>query len=101
MADYYDRLGNHLSLMEWARRLENRRYATVALTRLGDVVVSTVWLGINHNWSEGPPIIFETMVFGGKHDQEQYRYTTESMAMSGHQAVVAEIMKESQDDESS
>lgn len=25
--------------------------------------VSTVFLGINHNYGEGPPLLFETMVF--------------------------------------
>lgn len=28
-----------------------------------DYRVSTVFLGIDHNWGEGPPLLFETMVF--------------------------------------
>ena len=32
--------------------------------------VSTVWLGIDLGyWGWGPPIIFETMIFGGEHRQ--------------------------------
>lgn len=43
----------------------------VAKTKVGDAYVSTVFLGVNHNFSgKGPPILWETMVFGGKHDQE-------------------------------
>lgn len=36
------------------------------------VKVSTVCLGLNHNWDDdGDPIIFETMVFGGVLDGYQ------------------------------
>jgi hypothetical protein len=30
---------------------------------LGVVVVSTVFLGLDHSFGEGPPLLFETMVF--------------------------------------
>ena len=30
---------------------------------IGDYWVSTVFLGIDHNWGAGNPILFETMVF--------------------------------------
>lgn len=37
---------------------------------IGRCWVSTVFLGLDHNYSEeGPPILWETMVFGGPHDQ--------------------------------
>jgi hypothetical protein len=32
-------------------------------TRIGDLEVSTVFLSINHRLGEGPPILWETMVF--------------------------------------
>jgi hypothetical protein len=36
----------------------------VALTRIGPFEVSTVFLGIDHNFRmDGPPMIFETMTF--------------------------------------
>ena len=54
--------------------------------------VSTVWLGINHNWAEfGKPLVFETMVFeDDKTGQEIYmdRYSTWDEAVEGHQKAI-------------
>jgi len=56
---------------------------------LGDVHVSTVFLGLNHNFlRSGPPILFETMVFGGKHDNDQERCATWEEAEAMHQRAV-------------
>lgn len=47
--------------------------------------VSTVFLALDHRFSgDGPPIVFETMVFGGPFDQEQERYCTWVEAEAGH-----------------
>jgi hypothetical protein len=62
----------------------------VASTTLDDETqISTVFLSLDHNWGDGPPLIFETMVFGGKYDQEQERYATETEALAGHERWVA------------
>jgi len=64
-------------------------------TKIGDVSVSTVFLGIDHGWGvSGPPLIFETMVFGGPLDQEQERYYTWTEAVAGHKAMVKRVRKE-------
>lgn len=51
----------------------------------GDIIVSTVFLSLDHG---GPfdtvPILFETMIFGGKHDSRQWRYSTYEEAEKGH-----------------
>lgn len=53
------------------------------------VEVSTVFLGLDHNHAEeGPPILFETMIFGGEHNESQWRYATWDEAEAGHKAVV-------------
>ena len=57
----------------------------------GDVEVSTVFLGIDHQFGDGPPLLFETMIFGGKRDQEQWRYTTWDEAEAGHDMVIASL----------
>lgn len=36
---------------------------TVQVTELDDVVISTVFLAICHQFKDGPPLVFETMVF--------------------------------------
>lgn len=47
--------------------------------------VSTVFLGLDHRYShEGPPMIFETMIFGGEHDQWQERCSTWEQAEAMH-----------------
>jgi hypothetical protein len=53
------------------------------------VVVSTVLLGIDHSFGEAVPILFETMIFGGDHDDYQRRYHTRAEAEAGHQEAVA------------
>lgn len=55
--------------------------------------MSTVWLGINHNFAdEGPPIIFETMVFGLENaDEYMQRYATEEEARAGHAETVTVV----------
>ncbi len=51
-----------------------------------DVLVSTVFLGIDHNFeNEGPPLLFETMIFGGEHDQYQTRCSTWDEALIQHE----------------
>lgn len=55
------------SLVEWATMFEKMAERRVALTIFGDFEVSTVFLGLDHNFGEeGPPILWETMVFTKK-----------------------------------
>src|SRR5215467_2194035 len=65
----------------------------VAKDYVGDVEISTVFLGLNTNYmSDGPPIVFETMIFGGDHDHKQMRYSTWEDAERGHRVMV-ELVK--------
>lgn len=55
--------------------------------------VSTVFLGLNHNWGEGPPMIFELMVFspfgrGMGNDIYQERYSTLEHAKLRHKQIL-------------
>ena len=74
-------------LIQWAAWYEkaDRR---VAKTKVGDVEVSTVFLALNHCWGGGEPLLFETMIFGGEHDEFCDRYTTREAAIVGHENVV-------------
>lgn len=77
--------------MTWAEILKGPD-RVVRQDELGEVRVSTVFLGIDHNfWGHGPPLIFETMVFGGPSDQYQQRYSTEAAALAGHDQVVSAV----------
>mgnify|MGYP001584230827 CR=1 FL=1 len=93
MERYYDRNGDPITdTLEWARLLEDITYQRVEETTLPDGTwISTVWLGLNHNYGDGPPLIFETVVFpkkGDFNDRDQDRYSTEAEAIAGHERMV-------------
>ena len=52
--------------MVWGRWFEKARCTgrRVRQTYINDIRVSTVFLGLDHGWGEGEPILFETMIFG-------------------------------------
>lgn len=75
-------------LMAWGRWLQNNdALRVVGKTRMGAAVVSTVFLGLNHAFTQSDPILFETMVFWDGHalDSEQERYSTLADAKAGHE----------------
>jgi hypothetical protein len=83
-----------VSMAESAQWLETHRAEKrIDLTEVGDVEVSTVFLGLDHGWDDGPPVLFETMTFGGGQDTNewQWRYTTRAAAQAGHDAIVAAL----------
>jgi hypothetical protein len=78
-------------LMKWAQWSKTAD-RTVAKTILKNCRVSTVFLTINHNFEQdGEPVLFETMVFGGKHDQKMERYSTWEEAEKGHKRMVKQV----------
>ena len=90
---YYDRQGKPMSLKQWALGFPGVADRRVAETTLPDGKwVSTVWLGLDHRYSmDGPPLIFETMVFKSRDNMEEVdveRYSTEAEALAGHRALV-------------
>lgn len=90
--------------MKWALLFEQRdgeRLVGQTRTLYGEKL-STVWLGLDHNWSEtGPPLIFETMLFAPAdhygdrkyiaehypHDQLLLRYGTLAEAQAMHRRL--------------
>ncbi len=66
--------------MEWA---DNRR---VARTEINGYTISTVFLALDHNFSGGPPLLFETMIIkaSGEFLDYQERYSTWKEAIDGH-----------------
>ena len=90
MSDWYDRDGNPIGL-DQLDSIEKR----VAETMLDSCWVSTVWLGLDHAFMGGPPLIFETMVFPAKDGEvtdycelNAKRYSTEAQAREGHDRMV-------------
>ncbi len=78
------------SIEAWGRWWETAE-RHVANLQDGDVHVSTVFLGIDHQFGSGPPLLFETMVFGGPLDEEQERCSTWEEAEQMHHDMVTRV----------
>lgn len=85
------------NLMKWAQWMETIENKIVQQDRFdqGDqsILVSTVFLGLDHSFKEITgkdvlPVLWETMIFGGPHDQYQDRYTSKEDAIAGHQVAL-------------
>ena len=51
-------------ILTWAKWLQaNEDKRRVAIDEINSATISTVFLGLNHAFGYGPPLIFETMVF--------------------------------------
>lgn len=56
-------------LIKWGQFMQDAD-RKVARTKFPNCEVSTVFLGLNHSFDKNsPPLIWETMIFGGEHDQ--------------------------------
>ena len=75
-----------VDLLTWGQWFETHRAERIV--QQDDVSpairVSTVFLGVDHGWGDGPPLIFETMIFRDGSGEECWRYTTRAEALAGH-----------------
>jgi hypothetical protein len=80
------------SLYEWVEWFESADRVVRQEERAG-VRLSTVFLGIDHRFGDGPgpPLVFETMIFGGERDGDCWRYATWDEAESGHRKRAREL----------
>lgn len=85
---YFNREGAPIGLGDWSYLRENFS-PHVAETQVDDAWISTVWLGLDHGFGFGAPLIFETMIFGGPLSDFQARYYDEADALRGHFVAVA------------
>lgn len=93
MSHYYlnkDKTYRPCTIEEWAQQFEamDRK---VNNTIINGKHVSTVWLGIDHRYFGGTPLLLETMVFddvNGGNDIYMRRYTTWKQAVKGHKEAV-------------
>ncbi len=90
MGNYYilvDRKAVPTDVVEWGKFF-SKEDRVVAITNIGDVKVSTVFLGLDHRLGDkGPPLMFETMIFGGPHDEYQRRCSTWAEAEEMHRGA--------------
>lgn len=78
-------------VIKWAS--QSKEDKIVARSQFGEIVVSTVFLGMDHSFNGGTPVLFETMVFGGEYDLYQERYYTWNEAEEGHKVACELVNK--------
>ncbi len=93
-------------LVEWATWNKDARASrAVAQTVISEsprVLVSTVFLGIDHNTeSIGQPLLFETMIFRDDNEVDCWRYETRASALDGHARAVKIAKMEAADEDDS
>lgn len=78
------------SILQWASWFETADRTLLRTDITADVDVSTVFLGIDHNFTgKGPPVLWETLIRGGPRDGWMDRYTSEKDAKKGHKRACA------------
>lgn len=113
---YFDEEGQPIEMMEWASKSRRGRFRVQDYTANG-YVVSTVYLGLDCRYgTDGPPLIYETMVFRrwpkrwtpkdhrresalfsselgriNYSEQAMRRYGTKAEALAGHHDLLAEV----------
>jgi len=82
-----------VDLFTWAAWIEDRPAERVILQDrpTPGCMVSTVFLGLDHSFrlEPGPPVLWETMIFGGPFDGFHDRYTSRLTALRGHARALA------------
>jgi len=97
MSYYYtlDENGNPIpvsDVLAWARWSETADRVVARDELPGGMLVSTLFLGLDHNLLGGRPLLFETMVFAGKwSDIWTERYSTRDEALAGHARALARL----------
>lgn len=75
-------------MLTWAAWFETADRKVALTEPQPGVEVSTVFLGWNHRVGDkGPPLIYETMVFGGERDGYCERSSTQEEALNRHEAI--------------
>ena len=82
------------NILQWGRWMENPSNKQLALTKINGLRVSTLFLGVDNQFTEGQPVLFETIVFRENQPIDEYccRYYTWDEAKAGHDAIV-ELIK--------
>jgi hypothetical protein len=77
------------STLQWAAWFEEAD-CQVALTKVGKLLISTVFLGLNHNFiGAGDPLLFETIIFDAEGTGGYpRRFVTWLEAEQGHRKAV-------------
>jgi hypothetical protein len=79
--------GNDATI-HWIRDLAHFDNNVKKETLENGIFISTIWIGLDQNCEDGPPLIFETMVLKGGYIKEIGMYSTKDEALNGHNEMV-------------
>lgn len=81
-------------LFKWSDWFASNKIIHVASEIVFGVRVSTVFLGLDYNYTgKGEPILWETMIFGGKLNQQQKRCSgNRERALEMHAEMVEHVL---------
>lgn len=85
------------NVLEWGKWFaENGERRVLLQTHLraqgGDMAVSSVFLGIDHGFTEGEPVLWETMVFDSPDgNRYQRRFTDPKACLAYHALLLADF----------
>lgn len=79
-------------LLTWANWFESAD-RIVAQTEVPGGIVSTVFLGLDHQFGTGPPLLFETLTFLDGEADDQWRCSTWLEAEAQHEKAVRTLCR--------
>ncbi len=79
-----------VSAKEWGRWFDTTD-RHVADLRDEDIRISTTFIGLDHSSGDGPPLVFETLVFGGPLDGEEEHCSTWQQAIEMHHQMAQRV----------
>jgi hypothetical protein len=81
-------------VVEWGNSFYKDRH--VGTSEIHGHRISTVFIGIDHNWGPGEPLLFETMIFGPTLGDYQTRCSTWEQAEEMHYNAVAAVLQDAE-----
>lgn len=88
--------GDIFKWSKWTSDHWNKR--RVAQTQVANKIVSTVFLGLDHSWGDGPPLLWETMVFPDNEEMDRCTGNREQ-ASAMHLKMVKKVISEARSEE--
>lgn len=74
-------------MQKWERWFKSVN-RSIRRSEKNNILISTVFLALDHNFMGRKPFLFETMVFQGGKSIDMERYSTYNEAVSGHESFV-------------
>lgn len=85
---FFNQDGENIDIEDGVKFFESDAKRRIALTRINNLTISTVFLVIDHGAGSGRPVLFESIVFKASNPIFTQRYCTKEEAKAGHDKLV-------------